>query len=810
MRRPAVALLLIFTTVFAFTQEKPFGVVANVTAIEVTAEVVDANGRIPSDLKASDFVIFEDGVERPVASLEYLCAQCGPVAPAETTAAASSAPSAPAATGWDILIYIDYELSSRTTTRDAVKTLIAESERMTRNGRVEVVVADPTPRRILAPSNDPKAVADALTTANKITAQSRLANVRRAFIETTDDTQNGREPSYAGMNDMRSSVAEENTLVQNFLGRLSAWLGGYPRASSRALFLVADGFDVNPTDFYSDSMAPNVSPERHTSNRIAAGKGALPADYRAQKQSTQARTQSGIMTGEEMRETARAYHPLARQAAAAGWTIVSLRGGLNAELSASSSMGSGNKVVSNFNTSGGGTGRATGSLQTRPVEALATFAEATGGTLTADTSKFGKTIDTLANRVRLTYQVERPTDGIVRQIEVVSKRDGLKVNAARYSSSSTPELVANSRTASLIDNAAIAGELPVTAKLQLEKAKGRDNPAGTLEARVGLAPIAPIKGQLKQATLRVTIGVATGKDQPRIIHQLHPNFDLSKLTNATFTSPMQLPKNVDKIAIVIEELSTGAWGGTVLPIAKNQDVITTAGWSELGADPMNWIPMDQALKEAQKVGKLILQCAGCDEKMFADSTLRNTLNAFVVTNKPDATPHVLLLDPWGHQRFDWKPVNAPDLVAKLKMAMSVGSALVQAGAQGDTPEAHFSLGFAYLRTQAFTDAQKEYDLAEAGARAKGDLVLAQRAQIQSAAALGGQPNKRNEAIASLEKIVKTPQSPSTEAEAWLILGHLRRGNGNEKGARDAYSNAAQRAPSGSELQKVATKLASGG
>jgi VWFA-related protein len=815
MRRAAVALLLIVLTAFAFTQEKPFGVVANVTAIEVTAEVVDASGKIPPDLKASDFVIIEDGVERPVASLEYLCAQCGAAAAPSATTAETIATAAPAAAAtpaaqWDILVYIDYELSSRTTIRDAVRSLTTEAERLTRNGRVEIVVADPSPRRLLAPTNDAKAVADALTAAGKINAQSRLANVRRAFIENTDDKTGASGPSYAGMTDMRSSVAEEGMLIQNFLGRLSAWLGGYPRQTSRALMLVADGFDINPGDFYSDAMAPAVPAERHTTNRVAAGGGnSVADDVRAQRMASRARTESGKLQSDELSDSRRAYHPLAAQAAAAGWTIISMRGGLNAELAADSSMGSGNKVVSNFNTNGGGTGRATRGLQARPVEALATFAEATGGTLVADTSKFGKTIDTLANRVRLTYEVSRPVDGLVHQIDVKAVRAGLKVNASRYASSSTPELVANSRAATLIENGTAPGELPVSAKLALDKGS-KGNPKGTLEARVALAPIAPLKSQLKSATMRVTIGVATGKEQPRIIHQLHPNFDLSQLSNATFTSPMQLPKNVDKVAIVIEELSTGAWGGTVLPVAKNQDVITTAGWTDAAVDPMNWLPYETALKEAQKVGKLIVQCAGCDESMFADSTLRNTLNtAFVVTNKPDTTPHVLLLDPWGHQRFDWKPANAPDLVAKLRMAVSVGSALVQAGSQGDTPEAHFSLGFAYLRTQSFEDAQREYSLAETGARAKGDNVLAQRAQIQHAAARG-QSGKRNEAIASLEKIVKAPQSPLTEAEAWLILGHLRKGSGNEKGAREAYTTAAQRAPQGSEIQKVATKLASGG
>lgn len=813
MRRRAVALLLItLLPSAAFTQEKQFGAVSNVTAIEVTAEVVDASGRIPSDLKASDFVVIEDGVERRVSSLEYLCPACiGAVAPATTTTAAAPATTTATAQpgAWDTLIYIDYELSSRTTIRDAVKSLLNESERLTRNGRVEVVVADPTPRRILAPTSDAKAVADALTTASKINAQSRLATVRRAFIDTTQDEKNANEQNFSGMSDMRSSIAEESMIIQNFIGRLSTWLGGYPRQGTRALFLVADGFDVSPSDFYSDVMTPNVTMDRRGSNRISSGQ-ATAADLKQQKDTLRAQRETGKLQSEEMTEGRRAYHPLALQAAAAGWTIVSFRGGLNAELAADSSMGSGNNVVSNFLTGSGGTGKPTRGMQARPVEALATFAEATGGTLVADTSKFGKTIETLGNRVRLTYEVSRPADGLVRQIEVVSKRKGLKVNATHYASSSTPELVANSRTAALIDGTGTGGELPVTAKLEFEKTKGRENPKGTLEARVGLAPIAPLKPQLKTAALRVSIGVATGKDQPRIIHQLHPNFDLSQLNSATFTSPMQLPKNVDKIAIVIEELSTGAWGGALLPVPKNQDVITTAGWTEGSADPMNWLPYDAALKEAQRVGKLIVQCAGCDEHMFADTTLRNTLNmAFVITNKSDAQPHVLLLDPWGHQRFDWKPANAPDLVAKLRMAMSIGSALVQAGAQGDTPGAHFSLGFAYLKAQDFAAAQQEYNLADAAARAKGDNVLAQRAQIQSAAALG-QSGKRDGAIAALEKIVKTPASPATEAEAWLILGHLRKGSGNERGAREAYTHAAERAPAGSDLQKIATKLASGG
>ena len=808
--RLAGSALLFFAAVIGLAQDNPFTAITNVTAIEVTVEVVDADGRTPTDLKPSDFAIFEDGVERSVVAVEYLCPGCSggqailPV-PAPEAQGASPVHHGP----WDVLIYIDYELSSRTTIRDAVRTLSAEAERMTKQGRVEVVVSDPSPRRLLAPTTDAKAVADALTIASKISAQSRLANVRRTFILSSVDGKGTDEESYSKFGNMRSSIVEETALVRTFIGRLSTWIGGYPRRSPQALFLVADGFDVNPSDFYAETLYPNIPQDRRGRDRIQSG-AASPRDLRRAANIREAKREAKLLESESRyAEAGRTYHPLARQLAAAGWTVVSMRGGLNAEIASEAAMGSGNSVVANFMSGNGNTGLPTRGLQLRPVEALVTFAEATGGDLVADTTKFGSTIDALANRITLTYQVSRPVDGVVRQIDIRPRREGLTVNAARYASSSTPELVATTRASSLLDDVQLEGDLPVTAKLQFEQGSRRESPKGVLEARVGLAAIAPVRAQLKDAAVRVTIGVAAGDEQPRIIHQLYNDFDLTQLPEATFTSPMQLPKNVDKVAVVIEELTTGAWGGALLPVAKNQEVITTAGWTESrGSAPMAWVAWDDALAQAQQEKKLIVQCSGCDEKLFGDSTLRNTLAAFILTRKDDAQPRLLVLDPWGHTRLQWTPANAAETSGRLRQVLPHAGAFLHAGSLGDTPEGHLALGFTYLKLQAFDSSQKEYELAESTARAKGDAALAQRAQIQGAAALA-QSGKRDVAISSLEKILKTPQSPATEAEAWLILGHLRKAAGNARAANDAYAKAAERAPQGSELQKVATRLAGG-
>ncbi|HET7437248.1 MAG TPA: hypothetical protein VFN10_21245, partial [Thermoanaerobaculia bacterium] len=78
MRRIVVLLLLLSISVFAFTQDQPFSAKIDISAIEVIAEVVDANGRTPSDLKPQDFILLENGVEQPIVSVEYLGAPSAP------------------------------------------------------------------------------------------------------------------------------------------------------------------------------------------------------------------------------------------------------------------------------------------------------------------------------------------------------------------------------------------------------------------------------------------------------------------------------------------------------------------------------------------------------------------------------------------------------------------------------------------------------------------------------------------------------------------------------------------------------------
>ncbi len=102
-----------------------------VTAIDVSVEVSRAKGRKgPAGLRTEDFEVLLDGQPRPVVAVS------------------------PAQTGWQTVLYFDYELAGQRTVRWAAETLAEQAEALVSRGSVEVVVADPLPRHLLLPTAD--------------------------------------------------------------------------------------------------------------------------------------------------------------------------------------------------------------------------------------------------------------------------------------------------------------------------------------------------------------------------------------------------------------------------------------------------------------------------------------------------------------------------------------------------------------------------------------------------------------------------------------------------------------------------------
>lgn len=98
-------------------------------------------------LTAKDFLVLDDGRSSPVTRFETL------------------ATGGPGAGPWSILVYVDRVLGRRDTVARGLSALSARAEQLVHLGQVEVVVADPDPRRVLAPSGDVQQVRAALAEA---------------------------------------------------------------------------------------------------------------------------------------------------------------------------------------------------------------------------------------------------------------------------------------------------------------------------------------------------------------------------------------------------------------------------------------------------------------------------------------------------------------------------------------------------------------------------------------------------------------------------------------------------------------------
>jgi hypothetical protein len=146
----------------------------------------------------SAFRVMEGGSTRPVTRAERLSADT-----------------------WTAVVYVDRVLAPPATGFLAALALSRASEALAGRAKVELVVADPEPRTRLAPTREPRVLANALT---DLADELRQARDRGAAVRPPDPA-----------------------AVRRQLDRLVAFVAGRPRPAPRALFLVADGRDFPPT-----------------------------------------------------------------------------------------------------------------------------------------------------------------------------------------------------------------------------------------------------------------------------------------------------------------------------------------------------------------------------------------------------------------------------------------------------------------------------------------------------------------------------------------------------------------------------------
>ncbi len=127
-------------------QEASFEEFERVGVVELTVAIERQSGwqfdRPPPTVTPGELVLRVDGVEVPVSSID-----------------------SPVSDGveWQLLVYFDLALSSPELVRSSAELLGAAAENLTTLGAVEVVVAGPEPRRLLAAPSNPALVDEALS-----------------------------------------------------------------------------------------------------------------------------------------------------------------------------------------------------------------------------------------------------------------------------------------------------------------------------------------------------------------------------------------------------------------------------------------------------------------------------------------------------------------------------------------------------------------------------------------------------------------------------------------------------------------------
>ncbi|MEM7050809.1 MAG: VWA domain-containing protein [Acidobacteriota bacterium] len=473
------------------------------TSDRVMIEVLDGRGRAVEELSGDDLEILEAGEKR--SALELL---------------------APGATGrepWRITLLFDAVLTGDGSMARSARVLEEQAEALADLGWVEVVVADPEPRLVLPASRDAVALSNALGRVSLLEeASDALTRERRETLRLLAAIGDPEERQEA----LVEAVQREEALVLERHRVWLSWLAAAPPRGPQAVLLVNDGYDLDP----------------------AAGLGAL----------------AGLELAPE-RSLLEPSQDLARALAAYGWVAlpVALR-------QARDSQGSRFGAVYRGDDPGGedvpvlGTIRLPGRrsaeeraaedevdpFPAQPYDGLRALAQTTGGEVLAETAAVGDALARLATRWELRFSGARHPASEGSLLEVRPQTTRWQVRGPRWVGGATPSAVAALRADRLLAGDDLPSDLEVVAVVE------KDPPQPRLEARVAVGPTSsPLP--------RVTLVAIDGEGKRQVIHQRVDGVRGEDAAQLRLSLPIDLAPGVDRVAVLVEDLASGRWGGTL-------------------------------------------------------------------------------------------------------------------------------------------------------------------------------------------------------------------------------------------------------
>lgn len=460
---------------------------------------LDPKAQPQAALGPDDFTVLQDGAPRRVLAAE-------------------------AGKPWRVVVYVDRILAGTRSVRGAAGLLAAQSRELAALGPVEIVIAEPEPRPALLPTRDPQVLDESLSRL-LLMADGRddLRALRQRFLDEVGAPTEAPEDL---TDRVEEAVEAETRLVGRQQDALLEWLAGEAREEGpRVLFLVTDGFDLDPRAPYLERIA---DPARRS--EVQAGLAEPPLAARTAE--------------------------LARTAAALGWTVLPMPVGNERlpELGRVGTRSTEQLPIGVVITPGRRKPKeepATPELPSlrEPRAPLATLAAETGGEILTDASAAAATIARLRSRLWLRYEVPAATDGRLHEVEV--RRGGERAKAVRWSGPPVPEAMATLRARRLLDGEEDLGDLPVPATLLRT-----DDPSGAVSWTLEVRPEEP-------AVRRITLAVPSESGEGITQRVLAPA-ELAQ--DGSWRLPVTLPVGVDRVAVVIDDLDSGSWGGRMLEV----------------------------------------------------------------------------------------------------------------------------------------------------------------------------------------------------------------------------------------------------
>jgi tetratricopeptide (TPR) repeat protein len=489
--------------------------------------------------------------------------------------------------------------------------LAERAEQLTGLGEIEIVVAEPAPRRALAPTRDSELLDDSLS--GVFLAPAGVADlVSRREDYLIAHLQGPEGPAAAEA--ARSAGREERLLLRRQTDRLLDWLvDAEPPTSRRAVLLVGDGWDLNPEEFYAgQETAPPPGPSvsdldqqaRELAETLAAygwivaplappappvgagrfGLFVLPdhtfpwffavklrslevwLDGNRAPKKADALTELGNSLRDQgkLDEAVETYkkavyhyydHPKTAKRQAVALVALGETLELQEERTAARAAF---RTATVFDPTLEARFPFAAAGLLAPREPLRQLAETTTGSLVSDPGSLDLLLSSLAHRLRLTAQLVGTPDQALHRLELSVDRPAFEHRSPALARWGTPPAITEMRLRRLLDGELSAGVLDLSAALA-----GRSEAHhGTLEVELRLTSDGGAEESAEE-TAGVLVSWASAGPETPIRYRTRA---ATIPTAGSATLPIDLPADYLWLALLVEDPATGRWGGAALEL----------------------------------------------------------------------------------------------------------------------------------------------------------------------------------------------------------------------------------------------------